>query len=118
MGYSSTTVQGNLGADPELRYTQEGKAVCNFTVAVNLGQKRTDWYRVSAWEALAETCYKHLKKGQAVMVVGRMDQARAYLDRQGQPAAQLELTAQSVQFMSGGNGGDTTPPDELGDIPF
>lgn len=120
MGYAQTIINGNLGADPDLKYTQQGKAVCSFRVAVNVSKDRTDWYRVTTWEALAERCHEYLQKGAGVLCVGRMDAPSAYLDKAGKPAAGLEMTAFTVQFLAGAKVADdfTPQPDAIGDIPF
>ena len=138
--YQQITIIGNVGRDPEMRYTQGGVAVCDFSVAVNKryttagGEQRdeTTWFRVTCWRQLAETMGKYLTKGKQVMVVGEVT-ASAYTDKAGQPAATLEITANTVKFLgqrqesgeneaagggargggdSGGNRGDDnfTPP--------
>lgn len=109
---------GNLGADPELRYTQSGAAVANFNVATSRRykdgageqQEETEWFRVVAWQRLAETCAQYLAKGRQVYVEGRM-QTRTWEDQQGQKRYMTELVAQEVKFLggrdgSGGGGGD------------
>lgn len=136
MAYEQTIILGNLGRDPELRYTPSGQAVCDFSVAVsttwndrttNEKRERTNWYRVSAWGQLGETCSRYLAKGRQVLVIGTVE-ARAYMDKSGQPAASLELRAQQVRFVGtradaeGGQGRGyedfAPPPDDVGDIPF
>jgi single-strand DNA-binding protein len=130
-GYQYTIIVGNVGRDPELRYTQSGVAVCDFSVAVSRrwndkasGQAReeTTWFKVSAWRALAETCAQYLAKGRQVMVTGRVS-ADAYMGQDGQPRASLELTALDVQFL--GSRGDAQPaaaegahPTEPENLPF
>lgn len=117
MSYQQTVVVGNIGADPVLRYLENGRAVCNFSVAVterwkdrqsNEPQERTTWYRIAAWGQLAETCNTYLSKGRQVMAVGNVV-ARAYTDKNGEPAASLDLTAQRVIFLGNGNGNGSTP---------
>ena len=92
---------GNLTGTPELRVTQSGLSVCQFTVAVN--SKRKDdgatFFRVTAWRALGETCHKYLDKGRKVMVCGAVS-ASAYTGRDGKPRASLEVTAEDVEFLS------------------
>jgi len=104
-GYQYTVIVGNVGRDPELRYTQSGVAVCGFSVAVSRkwtqdGEQReeTEWFRVSAWRGLAETCNQYVHKGMQIMVAGRIA-ASAYMGQDGEPRASLELTAQNVQFL-------------------
>ena len=131
-GYQYTIIIGNVGRDPELRYTQSGVAVCDFSVAVsrrwtdrttNEPREETTWFRVSAWRGLAETVSQYVHKGMQIMVAGRVA-ASAYLAQDGQPRATLELTALEVQFLGrrgermdvpGENGGY---PDAPEDLPF
>ena len=92
---------GNLTGSPELRVTQSGVSVCQFTVAVN-GRRKDDgatFFRVTAWRALGETCHKYLDKGRKVMVCGAVS-ASAYNGRDGKPHASLEVTAEDVEFLS------------------
>lgn len=101
------TVIGNLTKEPTLRTTQTGKTVCSFTVAVNRrktqnGQQEVDYFNVSAWDKLAENCNKFLDKGRKVAVVGSVS-ARAYEGNDGSPRAQMEITANEVEFLSGRN---------------
>lgn len=121
-GYQYTIIIGNVGRDPELRYTQSGVAVCDFSVAVNRtwtdrqsGQRReeTTWFRVSAWRGLAETVSQYVHKGMQIMVAGRVD-ASAFIGQDGEPRASLELTAQDIQFL-GRPGERMDVPDDGGD---
>ena len=114
MSWHQTIIVGNLGGDPELRYMQNGRAVCNFSVAVserwrdrqtNEQQERTTWYRVAVWGQQAENCNTYLAKGRQVLVIGNVA-ARGYMNNNGEAAASLDLTARSVQFLGGGNRGD------------
>lgn len=92
---------GNLTGTPELRVTQSGVSVCQFTVAVN-GKRKDDgatFFRVTAWRALGETCHKYLDRGRKVMVCGSVS-ASAYTGRDGKPRASLEVTAEDVEFLS------------------
>lgn len=96
------TIIGNLTKDPETRTTPGGKSVCNFSVAVNEGSgesKRTEYFRVAAWGKTGEVCQQYLAKGRKVAVTGRIG-ASAYVNNQGQAAANLELMANSVEFLS------------------
>lgn len=95
---------GNLTRKPELRSTQEGVPVCNFTVAVNRHKKRegqpdADYFRVTAWRALGELCARYLDKGRKVMVCGLVS-ARAYTGADKVVYAALELVADEVEFLS------------------
>lgn len=107
--FHQTIIVGNLGADPELRYLQSGKGVCNFNVAVserwndratNEMQERTTWYKVAVWGKQAESCNTYLARGRRVMVVGNVS-ASAYTNKAGEPTASLELNARTVKFMGG-----------------
>lgn len=110
---NKTTIIGNLVRDPELRTLNSGVNVCTFTVAVNRrrkaeGQPEADFFRVSAWRQLGETCEKYLTKGRKVAVTGSIE-ARAYQGSDGQSKASLELTADDVEFLSSRNEqGETT----------
>lgn len=96
---------GNLTRDPELRTTQSGVSVCNFTIAVNrrqtaqAGQPEADFFRVNAWRALGENCHRWLVKGKKVAVVGRVS-ADAYMGNDGQAHAQMNVDADEVEFLS------------------
>ena len=105
---------GNLGADPELRYTNSGKAVANFRVATNERwkddsgevQERTEWHQVVAWGKLGETCGKFLKKGRPVYIEGRL-QTRSWEDQSGNKRYTTEIVAQNMQMLgSRGDSGD------------
>jgi single-strand DNA-binding protein len=94
---------GNLGRDPEMRYTPSGQAVTQFTVAVNRNykgqdgnwQEETEWFRVVAWAQLGERAAEHLRKGMKVYVEGRL-QTRQWEDQQGQKRYTTELIANQV----------------------
>ena len=109
-GLNRVQIIGNLGRDPELRYTPAGAAVTNFTVAVNRTRRdpsgnpaeETEWFRVVAWEKLAETCDKYLRKGNTVYVEGRL-QSRKYSDKDGIERTAVEIVA-SEMIMLGGRG--------------
>ena len=109
---------GNLVRDPVLRTTQNGNAVCNFTVAVNErrgdGENAASYFDISAWERLGEICDQYLMKGKKVMVCGRVS-ARGYLSRSGEARASLSISAEEVEFLSpAGNAGEfeEVPVDE------
>jgi single-strand DNA-binding protein len=130
--FSQTIIVGNVGSDTDMRYTPSGDAVTTFSVAVNKSwndnsgtrQTKTTWYRVTTWRKLAEVVGMHVRKGSKVMVVGEMQPARAYLDRNGQAAASLELTANTVRFLDskpdngGGQGAEPATLDEVESMPF
>ena len=138
MSYHTIILVGNLGRDPEMRYTPSGQAVTNFSVAVNdnytnsSGEKvdRTIWVRVSTWGRQAETCNQYLKKGRKVLVEGRLvaDAAtggpRVWTRQDGTPSASFEVSASTVRFLSsrGDEEGGASPAPESApgeeDIPF
>jgi single stranded DNA-binding protein (ssb) len=93
---------GRLAQDPEVRYTQSGKAVASFSLAVNRfsgqGQKEADFIPIVAWEKLAETCGNNLTKGQRVLIEGRL-QIRSYEANDGQKRRVAEVIAQNMEFL-------------------
>lgn len=95
---------GNLTADPQLRTTQQGLSVCDFTVAVNRrkkadGTQDTDYFRVSVWRQLGESCAKYLSKGKKVFVSGPVS-VRTYQTQNGDTRASLEVLAEDVEFLT------------------
>ena len=99
--------------DPELRTTQSGISVCSFTVAVNRRrtqgqQPEADFFRVSAWRQLGENCGKWLVKGKKVCVVGPVS-VSTYQGNDGNTRAQLEVTAEDVEFLSPAGQVEETP---------
>ena len=101
MGVTLTLV-GNLGSDPALRFTQEGQAVCNFSLAINQGygdKQKTEWVRVTVFGDYAEVVNQHLYKGAKAEVVSRRFQIGTW-ESNGQFNAQLEVIASSVEFLS------------------
>ena len=133
--YEKHVIMGNLGREPEMRYTPAGVPVTDFSVAVNKrytnkdGERveKTTWYKVTCWRKLAETCAQYLKKGRTVIVEGDLA-AEAYTDRDGKPQAKLVITATSVQFVGGGktdgesepagNGAPAGPVTDDDELPF
>ena len=98
------TIIGNLTRDPELRVTSQGISVCSFTVAVNRrnakeGQPEADFFRVTAWRQLGENCGKFLAKGRKVAVIGPVS-VSTYQANDGSTRAQMEVTADDVEFLS------------------
>ena len=106
MTMNKMMVIGNLGGDPEMRYTPSGQAVTSFSVATNYkyttadGESRdeTEWFRVSAWGRLAETCNQYLTKGRKVFVEGRL-KSRTYETRDGQTRFSNDIFATDVKFI-------------------
>jgi single-strand DNA-binding protein len=114
-GVNKVILVGNLGADPELRYTPSGTAVCNFRVATNESYKdregnmveKTEWHNVVAWDRLAEICGEYLKKGKSVYVEGSL-QTRQWEDQDGNTRYTTEVKAREMQMLGGreeGGGG-------------
>ena len=104
---------GNVGKDPEMRYTANGKAVTTFSLACNRthntpeGERReeTDWFDVVTWDKLAELCSQFLAKGRQAYVEGRL-QTRSWEGQDGQKRYKTEVVAQTVLFLgSAGNSG-------------
>jgi single-strand DNA-binding protein len=118
-GVNKVILIGNLGSDPQVRYTPGGQAVANFNIATSErfnnknGEKeeRTEWHRIVAWGKLAEICQQYLKKGKQVYIEGRL-QTRQWEDQQGQKRQTTEIVAQNMQMLGrvgdapGGGGGD------------
>ena len=114
--YQKVIIIGNLGADPEMRYTPNGDAVTSFNVATNRkwtgrdGQpgEETCWFRVSVWGKQAEACNQYLAKGRQVLVEGNLTpdretgRPRIWTSSDGQPGTSYELRAFTVRFLGGG----------------
>ncbi len=136
MSFHTVILIGNLGRDPEMRYTPSGQPVTSFSVASNRsytgadGQKvdETIWFRVTAWGKTAETCNQYLRKGSKVLVEGRLTPdknggPRIWTKQDGTPGASFEVTASTVRFLSSrGEGGTGEQVEEHAaegeDIPF
>jgi single-strand DNA-binding protein len=147
MSYHTLIIVGNVGKDPEMRFTPSGQAVTSFSVATNRqyttgnGEqvKETVWFRVTTWGKQAEVCNQYVVKGMMVLVEGRLTPDKAtggpkiWTKLDGSPAASFEVTASTVRFLSskresGGNVEEHAPQqaqDEGGmeilpedDIPF
>lgn len=105
---------GNLVRDPEVRATQSGISVCNFTVAVNRrfkkenGEQETDFLNVIAWRQLAELCSKYLAKGRKVAVTGSI-QTRQYEAKDGSKRTAWDIVADEVEFLTPQNQQSGTP---------
>lgn len=134
---------GNLGADPEIRYTQSGTPVANFNVATTerwkgqdgQQQEQTEWHKVVAWKRLAEICSEYLNKGSKVYIEGKL-QTRKWQDQNGNDRYTTEIVARDMQMLSprgaGAGGGDSyggsaggandfpqePPPNTGDDVPF
>lgn len=116
MSFNKIVVVGNLGRDPELRYTPQGTAVCSFTMATNERRKSqageqqdiTTWFRVTVWGKQAETVSKYLTKGRNVYVEGRLHVGE-WSDKEGKQRYTLEVNASDVRFIDGGQGVEGIP---------
>src|SRR5262249_39454219 len=104
--FNKIMIVGYLGRDPELRYTPQGTAVCNLSVATSEKRKNsmgdsedhTTWFRVSVWGRQAELANEYLAKGRQVFIEGRLRQEE-YTDREGNRRSSLEVNATDIQFL-------------------
>ena len=122
-GINKVILIGRLGRDPEVRYTPDGTAVANFSIATSeewkdkaTGEKRerTEWHKIVAWRKLGELCGEYLSKGRQVYIEGRL-QTRDWQDRDGNKRYTTEIVATDVQFLgpkesAGQSGGYDGPP--------
>ena len=104
--YHKLTIVGNLGKDPEMKYTTDGKAVTTFSVAASNRKDETVWFRVSAWDKQAETCNQYLHKGSKVLVEGALKadaqgSPRVFERKDGTWGSSFEVTAENVRFLDG-----------------
>lgn len=125
MSYQKLIIIGNLGRDPEMRYTPSGDPVTSFNVASNrtytdgsgTRQKETTWFRVSVWGKQAESCNTYLQKGSMVLVEGELKPDKEtgaphiFNRADGSPATSYEVTARNVRFLTPRG----TSPDEMVD---
>lgn len=141
MSFNKVILVGNLGRDPELRYTPQGTPVCSFSMATNERRKdkngemqdQTTWFRITLWGRQAETASQYLTKGRPVYIEGRL-RVEEWTDRDGKPRYTLEVHGTDMQFIGGGKsedamaaraggGSDASPPMDHSDpadddIPF
>ena len=118
MSFNKIILVGNLGRDPELRYTAQGTPVCSFSMATNERRKdrngemqdHTTWFRITLWNRLAETASQYLQKGKQVYIEGRL-RVEEYIDRDGKPRHSLEVFATDMHFI-GSRGGDDMPHEQ------
>ena len=130
--FNKIILVGRLGADPEVKYTQEGTPVATFTLATSerwtkdgKKQERTEWHRIVAWERLGEVCGEYLTKGKLVLIEGKT-QTRSWEDKEGNKRQTTEVVARDMKMLEsmGGNSkpdkntsdGDQPIPGD--DIPF
>jgi single-strand DNA-binding protein len=133
-GINKVILIGHLGADPELKYTASGSAMCTFRLATSESfndregqpQTRTEWHRIVTWNKLAENCGRYLSKGRLAYVEGSL-RTREWEDNNGVKRYTTDVNARDVQFLSGSGGGKQEgeeayaaeiPPTPDEDIPF
>ena len=111
MSFNKIILVGNLGRDPELRYTPQGTPVCSFSLATNERRKdktgemqdQTTWFKITLWGRQAETASQYLTKGRPVYIEGRL-RVEEWTDRDGKPRHTLEVHATDMQFIGAGAG--------------
>ena len=118
MALNNVSIMGNLTRDPELRYTQAGKGVCNLSIANNRvytanGEKKTEvsYFDVEVWGVVAENCAKYLKKGRGVIVEGRLKQDR--WEKDGKTQSKVKISANAVHFLPSGTGKREDAPEGM-----
>lgn len=127
MSYSRIVVIGNLGNDPEMQFTPQGRAICTFNLAHNRvwrdqrtqeKKQETTWFRVTVADQKAEQCHERLKKGSQVMVVSNRIKLTTYTNKQQEPRVTLDLLASDIVFpeASGGSRSDYRTVDEVWDL--
>ena len=116
-GLNKVMVIGNLGRDPEVRYSQSGMAICNLSVAVTERVKdgdswkdATEWFRVVCFGKTAENAAQHLAKGRQVFVEGRLS-TQKYIDKNGVEKTSVEVVCSSLTFLGGAGGAGRDTPD-------
>lgn len=121
--YHTIIIVGNLGKDPEMRYAPNGNPVTSFNVATSRAYtdskgakgKETNWFRVTVWGKLAETCNQYLRKGSKVLVEGRLvpdaetGGPKVYTKQDGTPGANYEVSANTVRFMNSKSDAEPEP---------
>lgn len=104
MSFNKVTLIGNLGCEPQLKYTPQGKAVCEFTVATNQKKSSTEakeetvWFNITVWDRQAEIARSYLTKGKQVYVEGPL-RVEQYVDKAGKPRYSLEVTANHLELI-------------------
>ena len=116
---------GNLGRDPEVRYTPSGVAVANFTIATSERwkdkatgemQERTEWHRIVAWGKLGEICGEYLSKGRQVYIEGRI-QTREWEDKEGIKRYNTEIVANEMKMLGTRDSGGASRPSAPAQVP-
>ncbi|TAN64449.1 single-stranded DNA-binding protein [bacterium] len=136
-GINKVILVGNLGKDPEMRYTPGGLAVCNFSLATTEKKKdkegklqeKTEWHKVVVFDKLAEICGQYLSKGKQIYIEGRI-QTRAWDDKAGVKRYTTEIVATTMQMLGHKDSGAAAPsssseeppaeapPSDMEDVPF
>jgi single-strand DNA-binding protein len=123
MSFNKIIIVGNLGRDPELRYTPQGTPVTSFTLATNEKRKNkqsgewepvTTWFRVTLWGRQAETASQYLVRGRSVYIEGRL-RVEEWTDRDGKPRHTLEVHGMDMQFIGDRGGQDRNESGGSGD---
>ena len=122
MGVNKAILLGNLGKDPEVRYTQAQMAICNFSLATGERKKdqtgtwvdHTEWHNIVTFGKTAENCAQYLKKGKQVYIEGKI-QTRKWQDKEGRDRYTTEILANTVQFIGGARGTDTSASNDSGE---
>ncbi len=132
MSYQQITISGNIGRDAELKYTPQGVAVADFSVAVSkktgqgdAQQEKTTWFKCTMWREKAEKLAPYIKKGNKILVTGEID-VRTYVDKNNQTQVSIDVTVRDIDFMSsrgddnsrgeysgGGRGGGSVSEEEM-----
>ncbi len=128
-GVNKVILIGNLGKDPELRYTPNGQPVASFSLATterwndknNQKQEKTEWHNIVVWGKLGELANQYLKKGRSAYIEGRIT-TRSWDDRDGNKKYRTEIVANQIQFLGGNQGGGdgsaTSEPAQVSDPQF
>jgi single-strand DNA-binding protein len=128
-GLNKVMIIGDLGRDPEMKYTSSGKSITTFSVATNRswvtssGERKTEteWFRVVAWGSLAEICYKHLSKSQKVYIEGRL-QTHSWEDENNNKHSNVEIVAKEMIILNrkdrNSNDDNSYDDDDIDDMDF
>ena len=107
-----TILTGRLTRDPEMRYTKEGKAVCSFSIACNDSKEKVNYFDCQAWEKTAEIITEYCKKGNKILITGRMNQQR-WDDQDGKKHSKIIINVSNFEFM--GDKSDQSDADKIKD---
>ena len=106
--YAQLIIVGNVGQEPEMRYTPNGTPVCNFSVAVNRTwrnaageqQQKVTWYRIQAWQRQAEVCSEHVKKGDRLFIISDTIDVVVWNSRDGKAQGNIQLVPRVIRFLT------------------